>query len=157
MAQALELQRADQGSAWIYPGDQVLLRHPNSLGQGPTVATRSIGGGQRGRLTRAGGKRVSKDSVFLRDQGFIGDPEKDEWGEVAGAVEEQMLLAEGSNVYLLLEDGKNVNPGQELTIYRAVRQPEACPARAPRRARSCASTAPSASTASIRRPALRAA
>lgn len=111
---------------WIYPGDQILLRHPNSLGQGPAVATRNVGGA-RSRLTRAGSKRIASDTVFLRDQGFIGDPEKDEWGEVAGAVEEQMLLAEGSNVYLLLEEGKSVSPGQELTIYRAVRQPENVP------------------------------
>jgi len=112
---------------WIYPGDQILLRHPNSLGQSATLASRNVGGTARGRLTRAGVKGVSSDTVFLRDQGFIGDPEKDEWGEVAGAVEEQMLLAEGSHVYLLLEEGKSVRPGQELTIFRSVRQPENVP------------------------------
>jgi hypothetical protein len=112
---------------WIYPGDQVLLRHPNNLGPASSMSSRSIAA-PRGRLKR--GLRtptVGADTVFLRDQGFIGDPERDEWGEIAGAVEEQMLLAEGSNVYLLLEAGKRVEPGQELTIFRSVRQPEDVP------------------------------
>jgi hypothetical protein len=65
--------------------------------------------------------------VFLRDQGFLGDPDKDVWGEIAGAVEEQMLLAEGNSVYLLLEEDKRVTPGQELTIFRSVRQPDNVP------------------------------
>jgi hypothetical protein len=62
--------------------------------------------------------------VFLRDQGFIGDPNKDTWGQVAGAVEEQMLLSEGNHVYLLLREGAPApKAGQDLTLFRSVRQP----------------------------------
>ena len=111
---------------WIYPGDQILLRHPNNLGLASTLSTRSVAGAN-GRLSRARSSRVSPDSVFLRDQGFIGDPDRDVWGEIAGAVEEQMLLAEGSHVYLMLEEDKRVEPGQELTVFRSVRQPEDVP------------------------------
>jgi hypothetical protein len=62
-----------------------------------------------------------KDTVVLRDQGYLGDPKDDTWGEVAGAVEEQMLLSEGNHVFLLLKPEKTARPGESLTVFRSVR------------------------------------
>jgi hypothetical protein len=46
------------------------------------------------------------------------------WGELVGAREDQMLLADGNNVYLTMREGVSVTPGQRLTIFRTVRQPQ---------------------------------
>jgi hypothetical protein len=63
----------------------------------------------------------------LRDQGFLGDAKRDVWGELVGAVEEQMLLADGNHVYLILRPGVELKLGQELTVFREVRQPDSVP------------------------------
>lgn len=110
---------------WIYPGDQLRMRDASDVrGYGPGGPGGPGGeGGQGGFVGRPSSFR--RGMVLLRDQGFIGDPNKDVWGQVAGAVEEQMLLAEGNHVYLLLRQGAQApKPGQELTVFRSVRQPE---------------------------------
>ncbi len=122
---------------WIYPGDQIRMRDPRG---GGAFGARAGGGSGTGAGAESGfgpaglqhsggpngpGGRLGRGAVFLRDQGFIGDPDKDVWGEVAGAVEEQMLLAQGNHVYLLLKQGAPLpRQGQELTLFRTVRQPE---------------------------------
>jgi hypothetical protein len=126
---------------WIYPGDQIRMG-PGGPGGGaggngdPSLGDRNGKGsdsglvkGLRGRGGRPLGGRsgVPKGTVILRDQGFIGDPNSDVWGEIAGAVEEQMLLAEGNQVYLLMKPGKTGRVGDELTVFRSVRQPEGVP------------------------------
>jgi hypothetical protein len=112
---------------WIYPGDQVRMQPAD--GRGPMIARQATGAGFGGKSIgiARGRERLVRGTVVLRDQGFIGDPETDVWGEVAGANEEQMLLAEGNNVYILLKPGKTPKVGEELTIFRTVRQPEAVP------------------------------
>jgi hypothetical protein len=114
---------------WIYPGDQVRMQPADGRG-GPMIARQGKGAGFGGKgagLGKGGRDRLARGTVVLRDQGFIGDPESDVWGEVAGANEEQMLLAEGNNVYVILKPGKTPKVGDELTIFRTVRQPEAVP------------------------------
>lgn len=118
---------------WIYPGDQVRMQPgdgmPGGAG-GPMIAKQGkgpgFGNGNGGNGFGKGGQgRLARGTVVLRDQGFIGDPDNDVWGEVAGAHEEQMLLAEGNHVYVVLKPGKTPRVGEELTIFRSVRQPEA--------------------------------
>jgi LysM domain len=108
---------------WIYPGDQVRLTSATG-GQGLSLAKRnssSIGGA--GALVN---RRliVPRDTVFLRDQGYLGDPKRDVWGELVGSDEEQMMLAEGNHVVLIFRPGVTVSKGQELTVFNSVRQPE---------------------------------
>ena len=109
---------------WIYPGDQLRLRDPNdpSSQRRELLGATTLGGGSR----RAGG-RVPPSTVFLRDQGFLGDPKRDVWGELAGAVEDQMLLSDGNHVYLLMRPGVTLKPGQQLTLFTPIRKPDDVP------------------------------
>jgi len=111
---------------WIYPGDQVRLTSATGGGQqmlslNPRQIT-TIGSGSG--LISNRQKHVAKDTVFLRDQGYIGDPKRDVWGELVGSDEEQMMLAEGNHVVLTLRPGVTVSRGQELTVFTSVRQPQ---------------------------------
>jgi hypothetical protein len=111
---------------WIYPGDQVRMLAPGESGE-PSLYDRLGRGGPKSKtlFSRSfrGGEETPK-TVTLRDQGYLGDPQKDVWGEVAGAAEEQMLLAEGNTVYLVLREGQSTQRGDELAIFRRVRKPE---------------------------------
>ena len=97
-----------QNPHWIYPGDQLRMRH----GAQPGSAAYD---GQR--------PAISSGTVFLRSQGYIDNPKRDVWGELVGSREQQMLLSEGNNVYLLIKKGRRVRPGQRLTVFRPVRRP----------------------------------
>jgi hypothetical protein len=113
-----------QNPHWIYPGDQVRLRSANEISASGRPQTQRLG--DRSSLVNRR-PRVPRDTIFLRDQGFIGDPKRDIWGELVGAVEEQMLLADGNHVYLVMRPGVELKIGQELTVFRQVRQPEHVP------------------------------
>ncbi|HYQ28877.1 MAG TPA: LysM peptidoglycan-binding domain-containing protein, partial [Polyangiaceae bacterium] len=109
---------------WIYPGDQ--LRLTSAVGGGQKVLSMAgrqsstIGSGSS--LNRR--SQIVSGTVFLRDQGYIGDPKRDVWGELVGSDEEQMMLAEGNHVVLILKPGVTVSKGQELTVFNSVRQPQ---------------------------------
>jgi hypothetical protein len=108
---------------WIYPGDQIRLRDPNAPPGSDRALTRLPGA--PGRAPLGGG--VQPSTVFLRDQGFLGDPQRDVWGELVGAVEDQMLLSDGNHVYMMMRPGVTLKPGQTLTIFTPVRKPDNVP------------------------------
>jgi len=114
-----------QNPHWIYPGDQVRLRvdvppeQKDSIVLGANRGAQGVGGG--GFISRR--PLVARDTVFLRSMGYIDDPKKDVWGELVGSREEQMLLTQGNNVYMILRPGVDVKLGQLLTVFRPVRTP----------------------------------
>lgn len=84
---------------WIYPGDRVRLRDENKL-RPATIAPKTI---------------------FLRDIGWIDDPEKDAWGELVGAPGEHMMLADDQEAYVQMDEGRDVKIGEKLTIFRPLK------------------------------------
>jgi len=115
---------------WIYPGDQVRLTNPNESGANALALANKRPGsstitGQGALVNRR--PLVPKDTVFLRDQGYLGDPKRDVWGELVGSDEEQMMLAEGNHVVLIFRPGVTVTRGQDLTIFNSIRPPQDVP------------------------------
>ena len=113
---------------WIYPGDQLRLsRGGDALvansGGGKGLVGQS-GSGQHPRSAPGARGPVSPDTLFLRDEAYIGDPSKDTWGEVIGAREEQMLLSRGNHIYIDVRPGIEPQIGQEITLFEATRKPE---------------------------------
>jgi hypothetical protein len=119
---------------WIYPGDQIRMRfedggrasNSNQFGQGASSGRNRSGDGTSGAL---GGPldrspRVAPDTVFLRNEAYIEDPDKDVIGEVVGAKEEQMLLGQGNHVYLDVKPSVELKVGQQLTLFEQSRKPE---------------------------------
>jgi hypothetical protein len=105
-----------QNPHWIYPGDQIRLTGDVAAG---TNDSRTLGAG----MQKLREQMVPKDSVFLRQYGYIDDPAKGIIGEVVGAVEPVQLMSEGHHAYLVLKPGEEVEPGQVLTVFREVRDP----------------------------------
>ena len=87
---------------WIYPGDRVRLHAPEN------------------QLTHAGARGVPQNTVFLRDLGWVDDPDKDTWGELVGAPDDQMILSEQDEVYIKVDDDVKVKLGDELTLFRVI-------------------------------------
>ena len=108
---------------WIYPGDQVRLRDPSdpATQQREAMARASLVGGNGSR------RGLPASTVVLRDRGFLGDPKRDVWGEVAGAVEDQMLLSDGNHVYMMMRPGVELRQGQVLTIFSPLGKPPEVP------------------------------
>jgi hypothetical protein len=122
-----------QNPHWIYPGDQVRLRTDMPAAQRASItlgANSNLRGAQGGPGTGGFSIRrqmVDKDTVFLRNIGYIDDPKKDVWGELVGAQEEQQLLTEGNSSYVILRPGVDTKIGQLLTVFRSIRTPAKVP------------------------------
>jgi LysM domain len=101
---------------WIYPGDELRLKPAGSV---EAPAARPGGNGQGFTLVDRR-RRVPNDTVFLRDQGWIRDEQDEVWGDVTGAAEDKMFLADFDQIYLHIAEGHDVHIGQELTIFRPV-------------------------------------
>ena len=58
-------------------------------------------------------------TVFQRHLGYVldGEPVPENWGLVIGAPDDQMLLASNDQLYIKLDDDKNVQVGQVLTLW----------------------------------------
>ncbi len=108
---------------WIYPGDQLRTAPPG----GQPFAAVAASGSRESRLGVGSGQAVPSGTIFLRDQGYIGDPERDVWGELVGAREDRMMLSEGSTVYMLMNDGVDLRIGQRLSVFRDLRPPAKVP------------------------------
>lgn len=98
-----------QNPHWIYPGDRVRLRDPN------VAASASRMGGRRS---------VPPATVFLRNVGWVDDKKDDTWGELVGSPSDRMMLSQGDDIYVQIDDPHEVSLGDELTIFRPIRTVE---------------------------------
>jgi LysM repeat protein len=92
-----------QNPHWLYPGDQLRLKR--------NVKRRSDIGFVRPEPT------VPPNAVFLRNFGFVRDDEVPMWGEIVGSPDDQMLLSENDRVYIQMDDKRDVQVGQTLTLF----------------------------------------
>ena len=106
-----------QNPNWIYPGDQIRLRPPQAIAT-DAQPTGSVALGSGVAIRRP---TVPPQTVFLRDQGWIDDPAKDTWGELAASFDDHMFLTPGDDVYVQIEGDREVKVGQELSIFRPLR------------------------------------
>jgi hypothetical protein len=106
-----------QNPHWIYPGDQIRLRSGNLSATG---ASRVVSNGSDSLIEQR--RMVQPDTVFLRDEGYVEDESKENWGEISGAPEDHMLLGDFDEVYLRISKNHDVKLGQELTVFRPTRE-----------------------------------
>jgi hypothetical protein len=99
-----------QNPHWIYPGDQIRMQ---SGARGGTPNPRDNMVEQH--------RTVLPETIFLRDEGYVEDETKENWGEITGAPEERIFLADLDEVYMHIAKDHDVKLGEELTVYRPTR------------------------------------
>lgn len=102
---------------WIFPGDQVrLMEHADvRVAPAPTVPTQRITGRPGTISVRP---RVPRGTVFLREEAWATIEDVNASGTIYGAPEDNMMLAEGDQVYLRFER-RAPNVGEAYTIYQS--------------------------------------
>ncbi len=103
-----------QNPHWIYPGDRVRMRI------GALGGLANPGGSGNTNLFEHR-RTVLPETIFLRDEGYVEDEAKENWGELTGAPEERIFLADTDEVYLHIASDHDVKIGDELTVYRPTR------------------------------------
>jgi hypothetical protein len=98
-----------QNPHWIYPGDQIRMQSGNGMPNAPRDSM----------VERH--RTVLPETIFLRDEGYVEDETKENWGEITGAPEERIFLADLDEVYMHIAKDHDVKLGEELTIYRPTR------------------------------------
>lgn len=106
---------------WIYPGDQLRTARQLDVAGEDTTPNEDNSASGRGFVGRS--RTVPEGTVFVRDQGYLGDPERDVWGKVVGSGEDQMMLSDGNTIYVEMNEGVDLRLGQRLTIFDGVAEP----------------------------------
>jgi hypothetical protein len=96
---------------WIYPGDRLKLREAGT----PTLGNIGFG-------FTAQKARVAPGTIFLRDVGWVDDKSDDDWGDIEGSPDDQLLLSENNDVYIQITGDREVLVGQLLTIWKPLRK-----------------------------------
>lgn len=96
---------------WIYPHDRIRLRGEGEIEQLPTTSVRAPA-------------RAAVGTVWLRDQGYLDAEALEDAGVIIGSPEEHMLLSQFDEVYLRFEEGAQIQPGREYTIFRRIEEEE---------------------------------
>jgi hypothetical protein len=93
-----------QNPHWLYPGDHVRL-HGGSV--------KTVGGFVRKEAL------VPPGTEFARFMGYVldGDPIPEDWGQVIGSPDDQMLLSAEDQIYIKLDEKRDVEVGQILTLW----------------------------------------
>ena len=104
-----------QNPHWIYPGsDQIRM-------QAGGVSPLANPGGRDNSNMIEKHRTVLPETIFLRDEGYVEDDTKENWGEITGAPEERIFLADTDEVYLHIANNHEVKLGEELTVFRPTR------------------------------------
>jgi hypothetical protein len=97
-----------QNPHWIYPGDRVRLKD-SGLGSSADAA----------RPLRP--RTVPETTVFIREYGWVDDPEQGDLGGIVGSPRESMMLSTEDDVYVEFTEDAKVELGKQFTLWKEIR------------------------------------